>query len=122
MATDLEKQSKLINDMLTETENTFKELDREMNMLKEEQYLKSQELFNVRKSEANLLAEISGAQAQNKNMLAKVNQLDQETFKQQVWSCQRVFLLCANFTMDKIYVFRMLLITVRCQICLSCAR
>jgi|UniRef100_A0A7S4FGB3 chromosome segregation ATPase len=83
MATDLEKQSKLINDMLTETENTFKELDREMNMLKEEQYLKSQELFNVRKSEANLLAEISGAQAQNKNMLAKVNQLDQETFKQQ---------------------------------------
>eukprot|EP01012_Entosiphon_sulcatum_P050738 TRINITY_DN69648_c0_g1_i1.p1 TRINITY_DN69648_c0_g1~~TRINITY_DN69648_c0_g1_i1.p1 ORF type:complete len:868 (+),score=296.52 TRINITY_DN69648_c0_g1_i1:132-2735(+) len=83
MAADIEQQSKVVSDMLTETETTLKELDKEMQQLKDEQYLKSQELFNVRKHEANMLAEITGAQAQHKNMQSKINQLDQETFKQQ---------------------------------------
>jgi len=83
MAGDLEKQSKLVNEMLTETEGTCKDLDKEIKQLKEDQYVRSQELFNVRRVEANYLAEISGAQAQNKNMLGNVSKLDQETFKQQ---------------------------------------
>jgi len=37
----------------------------------------------VRKGQANFLAEISGAHAQNKNMGSKIQQLDQESFKQQ---------------------------------------
>eukprot|EP00993_Chasmostoma_nieuportense_P002379 NODE_317_length_2417_cov_31.749782_g295_i0.p1 GENE.NODE_317_length_2417_cov_31.749782_g295_i0~~NODE_317_length_2417_cov_31.749782_g295_i0.p1 ORF type:complete len:513 (-),score=209.92 NODE_317_length_2417_cov_31.749782_g295_i0:73-1611(-) len=69
--------------MLTETENATKDLEKAMEQLKDEQYLKSQELFSVRKREATHLAEISGAQAQNKNMQAKISGLDQETFKQQ---------------------------------------
>eukprot|EP01006_Ploeotia_vitrea_P056923 TRINITY_DN68136_c1_g1_i25.p1 TRINITY_DN68136_c1_g1~~TRINITY_DN68136_c1_g1_i25.p1 ORF type:complete len:882 (-),score=182.33 TRINITY_DN68136_c1_g1_i25:2396-5041(-) len=82
-AQDLELHSKLVNDMLTETENTLKELEKEMVQLKDETYQKSKELIGVRRNQANLVAEISGAQAQNKNMLSKIHDLDQETFKQQ---------------------------------------
>eukprot|EP01061_Rhynchopus_euleeides_P021349 TRINITY_DN34886_c0_g1_i1.p1 TRINITY_DN34886_c0_g1~~TRINITY_DN34886_c0_g1_i1.p1 ORF type:complete len:905 (+),score=476.69 TRINITY_DN34886_c0_g1_i1:94-2715(+) len=82
-AKSLEGQNKLVHDLLQRTEQSLKQLDQEMQQLKDEQYQKSQELFTVRKGQANALAEISGAQAQNKNMLAKINQLDQESFKQQ---------------------------------------
>eukprot|EP00756_Hemistasia_phaeocysticola_P014777 Hpha_TRINITY_DN15359_c3_g7::TRINITY_DN15359_c3_g7_i1::g.88239::m.88239 len=82
-AKDLEKQNKLVHDLLVQTEQSLKDHDRDMQQLKDEQYIKSQELFNVRKQQANFLAEISGAQAQNKNMASKIAQLDQESFKQQ---------------------------------------
>eukprot|EP01065_Artemidia_motanka_P027081 TRINITY_DN32319_c0_g1_i1.p1 TRINITY_DN32319_c0_g1~~TRINITY_DN32319_c0_g1_i1.p1 ORF type:complete len:879 (+),score=488.62 TRINITY_DN32319_c0_g1_i1:56-2692(+) len=82
-AKDLEKQNKLVHDLLIQTEQSLKDHDSDMQHLKDAQYLKSQELFNVRKQQANFLAEISGAQAQNKNMASKIAQLDQESFKQQ---------------------------------------
>eukprot|EP00759_Apiculatamorpha_spiralis_P058034 PhF_6_TR894/c0_g1_i1/m.1407 len=80
---DLETQHKLVSEMLTRTEQSMKALDTEMAVLKDKQYHTSQELFNVRRQQATYLAEISGAQAQNNNMLAKISQLDQEGFKQQ---------------------------------------
>eukprot|EP00754_Rhynchopus_humris_P039713 Rhum_TRINITY_DN22824_c0_g1::Rhum_TRINITY_DN22824_c0_g1_i1::g.176175::m.176175 len=82
-AKNLEGQNKLVHDLLQRTEVSLKSLDHEMQQLKDEQYHKSQELFTVRKGQASALAEISGAQAQSKNMMAKINQLDQESFKQQ---------------------------------------
>lgn len=82
-ATDLSTQNKLVADLLTETERSMKELDKEMNRVKDEQYKRGQELFEVRKLQSDLLAEISGAQAQGKNMSAKIAQLDQTSFKQQ---------------------------------------
>ena len=82
-AKNLEKQNKLVNDLLTQTDQSLKALDQEMQQLKDEQYSKSQDLFTVRKGQANFLAEISGAQAQNKNMVTNINKLDQESFKQQ---------------------------------------
>eukprot|EP01060_Flectonema_neradi_P014136 TRINITY_DN20849_c0_g1_i2.p1 TRINITY_DN20849_c0_g1~~TRINITY_DN20849_c0_g1_i2.p1 ORF type:complete len:896 (+),score=271.87 TRINITY_DN20849_c0_g1_i2:63-2690(+) len=82
-AKDLEKQNKLVGDLLAQTEQSLKALDQEMQQLKQEQYAKSQELFTVRRGQANCLAEISGAQAQNKNMTANISKLDQDSFKQQ---------------------------------------
>lgn len=82
-ATDLTTQNKLVADLLTETERSMKELDKEMNRVKDEQYKRGQELFEVRRMQSDLLAEISGAQAQGKNMSAKIAQLDQTAFKQQ---------------------------------------
>jgi chromosome segregation ATPase len=82
-AKDLEKQNKLVAELLSQTEQSMKALDAEMTTLKDKQYHTSQELFNVRRQQATYLAEISGAQAQNNNMLAKISQLDQEGFKQQ---------------------------------------
>lgn len=82
-ATDLTTQNKLVADLLAETERSMKELDKEMNRVKDEQYKRGQELFEVRRIQSDLLAEISGAQAQGKNMSAKIAQLDQTAFKQQ---------------------------------------
>ncbi|KAJ9435477.1 Coiled-coil domain-containing protein 39 [Diplonema papillatum] len=82
-AKDMEKQNKLVHDLLMQTIRSLKQLDAEVQQIKDEQYHKSQDLFAVRKTQAGYLAEISGAQSQNKNLLAKINQLDQESFKQQ---------------------------------------
>jgi chromosome segregation ATPase len=51
--------------------------------LKEEMFKKSQELFEHRSKEANLIAEISGAQASAKNLNHKIHTLDQESLRQQ---------------------------------------
>jgi chromosome segregation ATPase len=82
-ASDLERQNKLVADLVTETEKSLKALDKETARVKDEQYKNSQELFAVRRQQSTYLAEISGAQAQGKNMAAKIAQLDQESFKQQ---------------------------------------
>lgn len=82
-ASDLERQNKLVADLLTETERSMKQLDKETGRIKDEQYHASQELFSVRRQQATYLAEMSGAQAQGRNMAAKISQLDGESFKQQ---------------------------------------
>lgn len=43
----------------------------------------SQELFALRKEEANLIAEISGAQTADRNLRDKIKSLDAESQKQQ---------------------------------------
>jgi chromosome segregation ATPase len=82
-ASDLERQNALVADLVAETEKSLKSLDKETARVKDEQYQQSQQLFSVRKQQSTYLAEISGAQAQGKNMAAKIAQLDQESFKQQ---------------------------------------
>jgi chromosome segregation ATPase len=82
-ASDLDKQNKLVADLLLQTEQSGKALDKEMSRIKDEQYHSSQQLHNVRKQQANYLAEISGAQSQGRNMNTKIAQLDAEAFKQQ---------------------------------------
>ena len=46
-------------------------------------FKQSQELFEHRQREANLIAEISGAQASAKNLNFKIHTLDQESLRQQ---------------------------------------
>jgi chromosome segregation ATPase len=46
-------------------------------------FRESQELFRLRQSEANLIAEISGAQTADKNLRLKIHTLDSESMKQQ---------------------------------------
>ena len=82
-ATDLEKQNQLVADLLQQTESSGKSLDKEMSRIKDEQYQNSQKLHEVRRLQANYLAEISGAQSQGRNMNAKIAQLDAESFRQQ---------------------------------------
>jgi chromosome segregation ATPase len=82
-AADLDKQNKLVADLLAQTEQSGKALEKEMSRIKDEQYHSSQQLHAVRKQQANYLAEISGAQSQGRNMNAKISQLDAEAFKQQ---------------------------------------
>lgn len=68
---------------LRNAEHSVHALEKTMNALKENVFKQSQALFALRQEEANCIAEISGAQAQAKNLQAKVRQLDQESVRQQ---------------------------------------
>ncbi len=57
--------------------------NQELAALKEQMFKQSQVLFQLRQEEANLIAEISGAQAASKNLAAKVHKLDQNSLRQQ---------------------------------------
>ena len=82
-AADLVKQSRLVDELVQETERSMKGLDKESSRIKNEQYVSSEALFEARRKQASYLAEVSGAQAQGKNMAAKIRKLDGESFKQQ---------------------------------------
>ena len=60
-----------------------RQVERQVVKLKEQMFKQSQELFEHRQREANLIAEISGAQASAKNLNHKIHTLDQESLRQQ---------------------------------------
>mmetsp|Transcript_34211 Transcript_34211/g.88356 ORF Transcript_34211/g.88356 Transcript_34211/m.88356 type:complete len:922 (-) Transcript_34211:296-3061(-) len=80
---DLEKHSKLVEQMQKQEELRMKQMDKRLEELKEEMFKKSQDLFKLRQEEANYIAEISGAQTASKNLQAKIQALDAESLKQQ---------------------------------------
>lgn len=80
---DLDQEAKKVEDILVRTQQRLKAVERELNDLKEQQYKKNSALYELRAQEANLITEIAGCRSQNKNMMAKLHQLDSESFKQQ---------------------------------------
>lgn len=82
-AADMQAQTALIEQLLKDAQRTERDLEHDVEQLKREQFAANQALQEVRTREADLMAEISGAQAQGKNMTAKVAQLDAQTFSQQ---------------------------------------
>jgi len=59
------------------------DMEKELQALKENMFKHSHELFLLRKSEADLIADISGAQGSSRNLQARVRQLDTRSIKQQ---------------------------------------
>ncbi|EPY28578.1 coiled-coil domain containing 39 [Strigomonas culicis] len=82
-AADMQLQTELITQLLADADKTSKNLEKDIEQLKKQQFSSNQGLAKVRESQNTLLAHISGAQAQGKNLAAKVNQLDSESFTQQ---------------------------------------
>lgn len=82
-AADMKQQTELITQLLADAEKANKNLEKDIEQLKKQQFSMNQDLVKVRESQNTLLAHISGAQAQGKNLAAKVNQLDGESFTQQ---------------------------------------
>ncbi|GIL44733.1 hypothetical protein Vafri_2248 [Volvox africanus] len=56
---------------------------KEHELLKKEQYKRSQVLFELRTKERELISEISGGQGQNKNLAARIHTLDEQVVRQQ---------------------------------------
>jgi len=79
----VEAGAKMAENSLSEKEQGLKEQEGMLGALKEQMFKQSQELFALRQEEANLIAEISGAQAASKNLSTKTHQLDQESLRQQ---------------------------------------
>ena len=80
---DLEKSAHQIEELNKEQERALKLTDKELTVLKQDMFKQSQELFALRKDEANLIAEISGAQSADRNLRDKIKALDAESQKQQ---------------------------------------
>jgi hypothetical protein len=58
--------------------------DKDLSDIKESGFKHSHNLFKLRKAEADLIAEISGAQGTSRNLQSKVHGLDHRSLKQQV--------------------------------------
>ena len=64
-------------------EARLQDLERQKHALRDKIFKTGQELFGLRTTERDLIAEIAGTQSQNKNMEAKINQLDGQISRQQ---------------------------------------
>eukprot|EP00753_Platysulcus_tardus_P018333 PLAT6827.3.p1 GENE.PLAT6827.3~~PLAT6827.3.p1 ORF type:complete len:1047 (-),score=734.14 PLAT6827.3:146-3259(-) len=79
----VEAAARVAEEELKTKETTLRGAERELDSLKEAMFKASQELFRLRQEEANLIAEISGAQAASRNLSAKIHKLDQQSLRQQ---------------------------------------
>jgi len=79
----VEASAKMAESNLSDKETELKKQEGQLANLKENMFKQSQELFALRQEEANLIAEISGAQAAGKNLSTKIHQLDQDSLRQQ---------------------------------------
>ncbi|KAL3896675.1 MAG: hypothetical protein SGCHY_003920 [Lobulomycetales sp.] len=79
----MEAKAQALQNMLRMEEVKSKELDRDLKLLREEQFKKNQELFRLKQEEKNIDAEITGGEASSKTLRSKISKLDQEALKQQ---------------------------------------
>jgi len=68
---------------LADEEAKLKKQEFSLQQLKEQMFRQSQQLFSCRQEEANLIAEISGAQSTAKTLQSKIRSLDKESMRQQ---------------------------------------
>ena len=79
----VESSAKAAEAGLANEEVMLKKHEAALAALKESMFKQSQALFALRQEEANLIAEISGAQAQTRNLQGKIRGLDGESMRQQ---------------------------------------
>eukprot|EP00794_Sanderia_malayensis_P011047 gene11047-12212_t len=72
-----------LEEALKSDEMRIHEIEKELNRLREKQFRKTEELYQVKQIETNTIAEIQGAKAANRNLSSKLNKLDQDSLKQQ---------------------------------------
>ncbi|RNC45246.1 coiled-coil domain containing 39 [Trypanosoma cruzi] len=82
-AMDLEQQRATIARLLQEARATDRRLEKEVEELKRENFGAGERLQAAGRLQDELIAEISGGQAQGRNLKAKISQLDRESFTQQ---------------------------------------
>jgi chromosome segregation ATPase len=80
---DLTERSQQVDMLHKQHEERMKTINKELGILKESMFKHSRELYDLRKKEADLIAEISGAQGTSRNLQARVHELDQRSLKQQ---------------------------------------
>ena len=79
---ELVQQTDLMNEFLKKEEVQLKELEKAIEAEKGQIFKLSQEVFEVRKVEKNLVAEIQGSQSRAKNLALRIQEFDRETQKQ----------------------------------------
>jgi len=79
----VESRAKVAEEHLATREQELKGADSGVTVMKEKMFKMSQALFKCRQEEANMIAEISGAQASSKNLTDKIRRLDASALRQQ---------------------------------------
>lgn len=83
-AQDMQKQTELIAQLLRDAQKMSKNLEKDVEKLSTVQFQANQELQKARDEQSACLSLISGCQSQDRNLKAKIGQLDSESFQQQV--------------------------------------
>jgi len=79
---DLEKAAKQMEEVHAEEAARLKAIEKEAALVKDAMFAESQRLFEAKKDEATLNAEISGAQRASRNASHRIAQLDEEAQRQ----------------------------------------
>ena len=80
---ELSQQTNVMNDFLKKEEATLKNLEKSIDAEKNQIFKLGQQVYDERKREKNLLAEMQGAQSRAKNLQQKIHEFDRETQKQE---------------------------------------
>lgn len=78
-----EERAQLMEAALKKEDARIHQIEKELTKLRETQFKKTQELYQVRQMESNTTAEIQGGKASSRNLSSKLYKLDQESLKQQ---------------------------------------
>lgn len=78
-----EEQAHRVDQLLAEEENHVTRLEKELSLLKEKQFARAQELFELKRKEGSMEAELHGGKASLRNLGSKQHKLDEELLKQQ---------------------------------------
>lgn len=78
-----EERAQQMDQMLSEEEATVKQLEKELSVMRERQFKHAQELFDLKRQETTMQAEIQGGRASVRNLRSKIHKLDEEALKQQ---------------------------------------
>ena len=79
---NLEQAAKQMEEVHAQEEARMRAAEKEAALIKEKMFHESQKLFDARKTEANLTAEISGAQRVSRNSTHRILQLDENAQRQ----------------------------------------
>ena len=80
---DLAERANQVDALHDQHTDRLKQINKSLQEYKESMFKHSHELFELRKQEANAIAEISGAQGTSRNLQARIHELDQRSLKQQ---------------------------------------
>lgn len=80
---DQNLKAQQVNALFKEHVDRLSAVTKEVQACKEHMFKHSHELFTLRKSEADLIAEISASQGTSRNLQARIHELDQRSLKQQ---------------------------------------
>ena len=78
-----EENAQKIDQILAQEEHSLGRLLKELSQLKEKQFARAQELFELRRKESSMEAELHGGKATLRNLGSKQHKLDEELLKQQ---------------------------------------
>ncbi|EAY06681.1 hypothetical protein TVAG_211310 [Trichomonas vaginalis G3] len=80
---ELQQQTNVMNEFLKKENDVLKDLNKKIEDEKQQIYKLSQAVYEERKREKNLLAEMQGSQSRAKNLQLKIQEFDRETQKQE---------------------------------------